>query len=147
MHEIKKGEGKLDRQLVNKHKADKAAAETLAAQRAARDVAANKAAEADQALRLAKQQAITTNRSAWNTQIEAVVSQVLVLRQTDSSANAGNNKVGNTLGGTGNPVQLTTSGPMAGLTKGDILKTMPGFDSSDSGLFKFRRQNVLVHCS
>lgn len=146
-HQVKKGEGKLDQKRVSKYLADKQAAATLAATRAARNKAAQTAADAHEAGKLARQQAIATNRSAWSALIDGVVAQVQALRVLDPTANAGNNAVGNTAGGTGNPVALSTTGPMAGLTKGDILRDMPGFDSSDSGLFKFRRQGVLVHCS
>jgi type II secretory pathway pseudopilin PulG len=146
-HQIKKGEGKIEKKAVTKALADRQAAAALAAERARRDVEATKAAAAQQAALAAQQTVMRTHRAAWNTQIDAVVAQVLVLRATDPNANAGNNAVGNTAGGTGNPVALNTTGPMAGVTKGDILQTMAGFDSSDSGLYKFRRSLVLVHCS
>jgi hypothetical protein len=38
------------------------------------------------------------------------------------------------------------TGPTHGVSKGDIMPGMAGFDSSDSGKYKFRRSLVLVHC-
>jgi len=152
-HQIKKGEGKVEKKAVSKALADRAAAETLAAQRLLRNAEATRVSQARETAQAAKDEVMRTHRATWNAQVDAVVNQVLGIRATNPDANAGNNRGGtppganNTAGGTDNPVKLTTSGPMAGVTKGDILNTMAGFDNSDSGFFKFRRSLVLVHCS
>jgi len=147
-HQIKKGEGKIEKKAISKALADLAAAEALAALRLLRNAEAARVVQAQAAAQAAKAEVMRTHRATWNAQVDAVVNQVLGIRATNPNANAGNNPGdNNTAGGTDNPVVLSTSGPMAGVTKGDILKTMVGFDSSDSGSYKFRRSLVLVHCA
>ncbi|MPZ45278.1 MAG: hypothetical protein GEV05_18165 [Betaproteobacteria bacterium] len=112
-----------------------------------RNKVAQQKAESDAKRKALQEDVIRQHRQTWNAQVDAVVSQVMLLRQTDPNANAGNNAVGSTAGGTGNPVALVMSSPTHGVSKGDITRGMAGFDSSDSGLFKFRRKGVLVHCA
>ncbi len=92
-----------------------------------------------------KSEIVRAHRQAWNQQIDAVVDQVMQLRITNPGANAGNNSNGNTGGGTDNPLLLAMSGPTHGLTKGEILAGMTGFDNSDSRAFKFRSRQAFVH--
>ena len=98
---------------------------------------------------------ISEHRQKWNALINASVKAVLDLRSSVPHANAGTNVWYNQKGqritrvipgGTGNPIKLKTKGDMHGVTGGDITCGMAGFDNSDSGLFKFRRDGVLVHC-
>jgi hypothetical protein len=113
---------------------------------AARSQLAQKKADAEVDRREFQAEVIRRHRQTWNAQVDAVVSQVLALRVTHPNANAGNNPGGNTLGGTGNPVTLTMTGATHGVGKADVLSGMAGLDSSDSGYYKFRRKEVLVHC-
>lgn len=96
-----------------------------------------------------KAEVMRSHKAEWEREINSIIAEVEKLRVTDPSANAGSNKGGTTLGGTNNPLQLSLSGPTHGVTKGEILSSMHGFDSSDSGLFKFRRGSggtIFVHC-
>lgn len=90
----------------------------------------------------------------WSQRVDEVVKQVKQLRNANPDnpgINAGNNPEGNTDGGNSNPLHFDVPGNEFGVTESDVFKTMTGFDSSDSGIFKFRRAdaprgNVLVHC-
>lgn len=147
-HQIRNGSDKKVEsvELKKKQLAD-ARAQALAEERGARNKVAQEKADADINRKALQQEVIRAHKQTWNAQVDAVVNQVLVLRLTDPGANAGNNAVGNTPGGNGNPVSLVMTGATHGVSKGDITQAMAGFDSSDSGLYKFRRQAVLVHCA
>ena len=105
-----------------------------------------KKANKQEEIRKKQGEAIDRHRTEWNSQINRVVTEVLRLREKDQKANAGRNGVGNTKGGTSNPVELKLTGETHGITKADVLNKMEGFESSDSGSYKFRRKDVLVHC-
>ena len=148
-HQIRNGSDKKVESLELKKKqlAD-ARAQAQAEEQAARNKVAQEKSDADIKRKALQQEVIRAHKQIWNAQVDNVVNQVLVLRLTDPNANAGNNAVvGNTLGGNGNPVSLVMTGATHGVSKGEITNAMAGFDSSDSGLFKFRRQGVLVHCA
>ena len=113
---------------------------------AARSQLAQKKADAEANRRAFQAEVIRQHRQTWNAQVDAVVHQVLALRVTHPNANAGVNPGGTTLGGNGNPVTLTMTGATHGVSKADVLAGMAGLDSSDSGYYKFRRKDVLVHC-
>lgn len=138
---------KAESAALRKLKLTQAAAEARQAEQQRRNQVAQAKAEADRKRKAFQAEVIRTHRQTWNAQIDAVVAEVMTLRQADPNANAGNNTVGNTAGGTGSPLALAMTGPTHGVTRADILSGMAGFDSSDSGMFKFRRQGVLVHCT
>lgn len=122
------------------------------AERAARDAAAQAVVARRQRIEAEQAEVIRGLKRDWSAQIQTVVAQVLVLRQSDPTANAGNNQVGNTEGGTGNPIKLAMTGPTHNVTPNQVLTSIAGFDSSDSGVFKFRRkdpsnQDILVHAT
>ena len=145
-HAVAKGGQKAENQMVRRIKLDQEAARLRAAEQEARNKAAEiKRAQQEQLVTM-RNEVIASHRRAWNILVDAIVSQVLALRLLDPKANAGNNAVGNTMGGTDTPLTLTTGGAMHGVTKADIIRGMDGLDSSDSGIFKFRRSLVLVHC-
>lgn len=116
------------------------------AERAARDMKAQQAAEAYENLKALRAEVIRTHKALWSAQVADIVAEVEVLRVNDPNANAGQNPGGTTAGGVDNPLTLTFSGPTHGLGKGDVTRGMTGFDSSDKGVFKFRRSGVFVHC-
>jgi hypothetical protein len=100
----------------------------------------------------ARKQKIQQIKGQWNQQVHAVVQQVQQLRHnhpTVAGINAGNNAVGNTAGGSNNPLQLNLPGDAKGIVKGDIFPLLTGYDGSDSAGVKIRIQdaqgNILVH--
>lgn len=107
----------------------------------------------------AKEQEIVRIAATWNTQVTNVVNQVKELRKLNpgrDGINAGNNanvnidsagNKGNKVipGGTNNPVAFSVPSNSHGITKADIAPKVNGFDNSDSGLFKFRRDGIFVH--
>ena len=119
----------------------------------------------NQQLADAKKSKIPQVAAAWNTQIKGLVDNVESLRAKNpgkTGINAGKNQNviptggGNPTtvtiaGGTDNPLALTMPSDAAklGIEKRDVLSTISGFQSSDSGLFKFRRgknSDVFIHC-
>lgn len=140
------------KEKVDKDKRDReeAAARRNAEERAARDQKANQLAQQQLETKRLKDEAITRIRADWNRQVNDVVAEVKALRAlhpTRSGINAGSNAgLETTAGGTDNPVVLTLPANQYQIQKAEVLTTMHGFDSSDSGLFKFRRDGVLVHC-
>lgn len=147
-HLIKNGSDKKAESVeLKKRQLADARAQALATEQASRNQVAQEKATADIKRKELQAEVIRTHKQTWNAQVDAVVTQVLVLRLTDPNANAGNNAVGNTLGGNTSPITLVMTGATHGVSKGDITRAMAGFDSSDSGMFKFRRQAVLVHCA
>lgn len=149
-HQVRNAsEKKAESAYVQKIQREEAARQEQEASRQARDGAAQKKRDADLVREQRQAEVIRTHRQTWNGQIDAIVTQVLALRHQNpgtAGINAGDNAAGNTQGGTDSPVQLTMAGPTHGVRKSDIVNGMSGFDSSDSGFYKFRRQNVLVHC-
>jgi len=141
------GDAKKESVEVRKLQMAKAEADRRADEQRERNRVAKVKADADQRRRELQAEVISAHRQTWNAQIDAVVGQVMALRVANPGANAGNNWNGTTLGGNTNAIVLTTTGAMHGVTRADILHGMAGFDSSDSGMFKFRRSNVLVHCT
>jgi uncharacterized Zn finger protein (UPF0148 family) len=111
-----------------------------------------KAAEKKRLAEEAKKAKIQEIKAQWNAQVQAVVQQVQQLRHNNPGVpniNAGNNPVGNTPGGSNNPLQLNLAGDTKGAVKGDIFPLMKGFDGSDSAGIKIRIEdphgNILVH--
>jgi len=142
---------KLEKQAVTKAEQAAIANKRLEEERVARDTRAN-AIKDRQAKREAEQaEVIRKHKQTWSAQIQGVYDQVEALRTKDSSANAGRNGVGETLGGNKNPIKLVLSGPTHGVTHAQILSQISGFDASDSGIYKFRRKSskgndILIHC-
>jgi hypothetical protein len=100
----------------------------------------------------AKKKKIAEIKAQWNQQVKAVVQQVRNLRAHNPGVdgiNAGNNAVGNTLGGAGNRLELKLPSDAKGIAKGEIFPLMDGFDTSDSADLKIRVKdddgNILVH--
>lgn len=145
-HQVAKGGEKAESEMVRRIKLDQEAARLRAAEQDARNKTAEFKRAQQEQLATMRREVIASHRRAWNILVDAIVSQVVALRLLDPKANAGSNAVGDTLGGNENPLTLTTSGAMHGVTKADIIRGMTGLDSSDSGIFKFRRSLVLVHC-
>ena len=99
-----------------------------------------------------RKQKIQQIKASWNQQVQGVVQQVKTLRSqnpTVAGINAGNNAVGNTSGGSNNPLELKLPSDAKGIAKGDIFPLMTGFDGSDSAGVKIRimdpKGNILVH--
>jgi len=148
--------------LCDKHRRAEQAALLLAQQKeqAAKALKEREAKQLEMA-RLAKEKEeklkakatkINTIAADWNGKVKAVVQQVKNLRAhnpTVHGINAGNNAVGNTPGGTDNPIALTLPSDAKDIIKADVFSKMAGFDSSDSGLCKIRIQdpagNILIH--
>src|SRR5271154_5024010 len=68
----------------------------------------------------------------WNGQVKAVVTQVLNLRKAHPGVegiNAGNNAVGNTAGGTNNPVAFVMPSNDFNIARAEVFAKMAGFDS------------------
>jgi len=91
-------------------------------------------------------------KSQWNQQVQGVVQQVKTLRTQNpgnGGINAGNNAVGNTPGGSNNPLELKLPSDAKGIAKGEIFPLMTGFDGSDSAGIKIRindpKGNILIH--
>jgi len=82
-----------------------------------------------------------------NRQVRVIVDQVLQMRidHNNPGINAGRNNEGDTEGGNENPLAINVPGNPHGITLGDVVRRMNGFDNSDSGLFKFRISGVFVH--
>jgi hypothetical protein len=111
-----------------------------------------KAAEKKRLAEEAKKQKTQEIKGQWNAQVQAVVHQVQQLRHNNPGVpniNAGNNPVGNTPGGSNNPLQLNLPADPKGVVKGDVFPLMKGFDGSDSAGVKIRIEdnngNILVH--
>lgn len=95
--------------------------------------------------------------TTWRADINAAVAQVQALRREKRDAgwtedriagiNAGNNPGAAPIpGGTGNPITFTVPRNDFAITKADVSTTIVGFDSSDSGLFKFRMADgIFIH--
>ena len=144
---------KLNREeqvALERRNREEAAARRNAEERAARDAAANRIAQKKLETDRLKGEAIDRIRADWNRQINAIVAEVKTIRSahpTVSGINAGDNgALGSTRGGTDSPVTLTVPANEYHIEKSEVLATMHGFDSSDSGYYKFRRDGVLVHC-
>ena len=102
----------------------------------------------DRDIAAAKEKKVKEIAVTWNAQVQAVVSQVLKLRRDNPTVhgiNAGNNAVGNTLGGTNNPVKFVVPANDFKITNAEVYAKMNGFEGSDSGSFKFRVSEVFVH--
>ncbi len=92
-------------------------------------------------------------RVQWKSQISAIVVQVKALRHQNPGVvgiNAGANAgIGNTQGGTNNPLTLTVPANDYKITSAEIFAGMNNIDSSDSGDIKYREfigdENILVH--
>lgn len=142
---------KLEAQAITKARREADARDRNERERAERDARANAIRER-QARRDAEQaEVIRKHIQTWSAQIQTVFDQVEVLRATDSKANAGYNDSGNTEGGNQNPVKLVLSGPTHGVTHAQICSRIQGFESSDSGVFKYRRKtatgsDIFIHC-
>lgn len=84
--------------------------------------------------------------SKFNTQVKNIANQVNKLREEhpeNKNINAGNNgSLGTIPGGVNNA--LTFAIPK-GILPAEVFPKMNGYDSSDSGKFKFRVDGVLVH--
>ena len=98
----------------------------------------------------AKKKEVTRLAGVWNNQVNAVVTQVKNLRNANpgnNGINAGKNgTLGTIPGGTDNPISFALpSTNTYKIAKADIFAKMKGFDSSDSGTYKFRVDGVLVH--
>lgn len=98
----------------------------------------------------AKKEQIKQLVKEWSAEVNVVVKQVKALRSKHperSGINAGTNDgLPTTLGGVKNPIRFTLPSPNPyKITQGEVVSKMPGFDSSDSGDFKFRIDSVLVH--
>ena len=151
-HQLAKGKAaaKQESQELKRIRLEQELAAKNAAEREARDAKAQAAAEKERARRAQQAGAIERLKAEWSGQISAVETAVLALRVANPGANAGNNPGGNTLGGVANPVVLTITGPAFGVEKRDVLYLISGFDSSDSGMYKFRRLDppnkpILIH--
>jgi hypothetical protein len=142
-----KADKKEESAFVQKQNRSDEAARQNKLEREARDLKAAEASAASERLKELQLEVIRQHKLLWNGQVDNIVAQVMVLRQQDPNANAGDNAVGNTQGGSLSPLTLSFVGPSHGVGKGDVTKGMTGFDDSWSGIFKFRRSGVLVHCS
>ncbi len=115
---------------------------------AARRAAAALASQQAQLLATQRAEVVSGYVRTNNAAVQAIATQVLLLRTQNplvQGINAGNNAVGNTAGGTGNPIAITIPANDYGITVADVAPRMTGFDNSDSGVFKFRVSGVLVH--
>jgi len=99
-----------------------------------------------------KQKEILKIKTIWNGQINVIVTQVRQLRSQNQGVvgiNAGKNQCGDTQGGTDCPLELVVPQNQYGITKADVLQHISGFESSDSGLTKIRRQDgsgdIFIH--
>lgn len=141
---------------------DKQVKEQMAKKLAENQDKIKKAAELqkkNQVTKEAKDKEIVRIAALWNAQVTTVVTAVKGLRKLNpgnNGINAGNNanvivdskgtKGSKTIpGGTNNPIAFTVPSNSYGITKADIGPKVTGFDSSDSGTFKFRRDGILVH--
>lgn len=150
---VGKKQQKLDAKAqvaLDKRARDEEAARLNAAAKAQRDKALNDDVSRKREKDRLKQEAIVRIRAGWNTEINNVVQQVEKLRADNpgrQGINAGkNNGLKDTEGGTDNPVPLSIPRNDYNIEKSEVLSGMNGLDSSDSGLFKFRRKEILVHC-
>lgn len=144
---------KNEKAVVKKHQVAEAGQKRNAEERAARDKRAQDISDRQERQAALRAEVIRTHKQTWSAQITAVFNQVVALRAHDPNANAGHNAVGNTPGGNTNPIHLTLTGATFGVTPADICPGIAGFDTSDSGVFKFRRKStagnggdILIHC-
>jgi len=136
-------------QEQQKYKTQMEARKRQEAERKPKQEAMAEKAEKKRAKEAAKSEKAGEFAIEWSGKIKAIVEAVKALRSQHperQGINAGNNQnVGTTEGGTDNPVRFTTPSNEYGITKGDIFRRMSGFDSSDSGTFKFRYDDIFVH--
>ncbi len=100
-----------------------------------------------------KKKKIQQIKATWNQQVQGVVQQVKQLRAKHPDVdgiNAGSNDgVGDTAGGSKNPLELKLPSDAKGIAKGEIFPLMAGFDGSDSAGTKIRindsKGNILIH--
>jgi membrane protein involved in colicin uptake len=143
-------------QQVREASSGAAMKEKLTAGQAKREAAAAEAAKSSER---AKQKAAKVREIAasWRADIGAAVDQVKALRHAKRQAgwdedrvmriNAGTNAGAPSIpGGTNNPITFTVPRNDFGITKADVSTSIAGFDSSDSGLFKFRMADgIFIH--
>jgi hypothetical protein len=143
-------------QQVREASAAAAMKQKLDAGQAKREAAA---AEAARNAERAKQKAARVREIAvsWRAEIGGAVDQVKALRREKLNEgwgedrvmgiNAGSNPGSAPIpGGTKNPITFTVPRNEFGITKADVSTSIPGFDSSDSGLFKFRMaEGIFIH--
>lgn len=143
-------ETKAQRVARQKRERAEEAARKNAEARALRDKVANSKVAKQNDKRRRQFEFVSRTRADWNVKINEVVHKVLNLRTNNpgrGGINAGNNSgIGNTDGGTENPVILFVPHNTINIKASDVLKGMHGLDNSDSGYYKFRRKGVLVHC-
>lgn len=142
----KSDRNRLLKEISDKKQRDEAKKIADAAKLAADAERARQAAAAAEKERN-KRSFIANKITHFDAQVTSVVVQVERLRNRDASANAGENDVGNTQGGTKCPVIFVMGNQTYGATPADISPHIAGFDSSDSGVFKYRRGTILVHCT
>jgi len=143
---------RLKMQELEKIEREKAQAAKGEEARKAKEVQMAKLAKEKQEAADERKQKIQQIRAQWNQQVQAVVQQVKQLRAKhpdDHGINAGNNKAGNTAGGSDNPLELKLPNDAKGIAKGDIFPLLSGFDGSDSAGTKIRINdsagNILIH--
>jgi membrane protein involved in colicin uptake len=143
-------------QQVKEASSGAAMKEKLAAGQAKREAAA---AEAVKSNERARQKAAKVREIAaiWRADIGVAVDQVKALRRAKRNEgwdedrvmgiNAGTNPGAPSIpGGTNNPITFTVPRNEFGITKADVSTSIAGFDSSDSGLFKFRMADgIFIH--
>lgn len=147
-------ERKKEAAMVKQFRADEANRAKLAEEHEARSAKATKLRDAQIAKVERQAKVIREHVQRWEALIDDIEAQVIALRATIPGANAGqNNGADDIPGGNTNEIRLLISGPSEGVTVGEICRHIAGFDSSDSGCFKFRRatgagngSNILIHC-
>ena len=156
----KKSKKEADRERLRMQEQQRYQAQRLVIERQLQERQAlmeQKAQEQVRARERQKQAEQLVNRLAreWSQRIDAVAEKVKLLRNNNPNnegINAGKNAEGETEGGNSNPLHFEVPNNDFGVTEADVFRTMHGFDSSDSGVFKFRRAdpprgNILVHCT
>ena len=130
--------------------------EKLAAGKEKREAGAAQAAKNEEKARQ-KAAKVSEIAASWRVQIGAAVDQVKALRHQKRTEgwsetrvmgiNAGTNSGAPTIpGGTNNPITFTVPPNDLGIGKADVSAAIAQFDSSDSGLFKFRMADrIFIH--
>jgi hypothetical protein len=130
--------------------------EKMAAGQAKREAAAAEAVKNEEKARK-KAAKVREIAASWRADISAAVDQVKALRREKRNAgwseedvlriNAGTNPGAPAIpGGTSNPITFTVPRNEYDIKKADVSTSIAEFDSSDSGLFKFRMPGgIFIH--
>jgi hypothetical protein len=137
---------KRDRETASRDKNDKA--------KIARNEKSKKTLRLQGIARDRKAEIVNKYKALWAGWIQDSEDRVNALRATKPQANAGENSGATDIpGGLKNEISLRMSGQTHGATIADVCHSIRGYDSSDKGLFKFRRvsaagngKNILIHC-